>query len=360
MNKIIFTVILSIWAVCSAEIQAQTVIGAAKVVRLHEEVGKTNTIPIVKCLDLEQHGQLLALGGDDHIIRLWNVQERKFVAQLREHNESVLGLAFSPDAARLVTVAQDGQIHIWNVKDGRLIHTLKEPVRGTRQICFLPDGSQFAVCGFDQNVRVYDSTTYKLVVTLPAHGTNNEAIAYSADGSLLAAGGRTGIVRIWRTSDHKHLTDIEGDNRRVRALAFNLDGSLLATGGEGPFIMLWNPLNGQLVRTFTERPGKTFVLAFCSNDVLASGESDNMVRLWNPATGEQTALLSGHTGTISTMIFEPKTQNLVTGSFDASIRFWELLQAEKSIVPASISIPEPLFPAVSTQQPSAGFDHFSF
>jgi len=88
--------------------------------------------------------------------------------------------------------------------------------------------------------------------------------------------------------------------------------------------MLWDPQTGKLIRIFNERPGRTFALAFCGSDTLASGESDNMVRLWNPATGRQIATLSGHTGTISTMTYEPKSQSLVTGSFDASVRFWTL------------------------------------
>jgi WD40 repeat protein len=142
------------------------------------------------------------------------------------------------------------------------------------------------------------------------------------------------------------VTDINGDGRRVRALAFSPDDTQLAMGGEGPFITLWNPRDGKLIRVFAERPGKTFTLAFCGNDVLASGESDNMVRLWNPATGEQTATLSGHTGTISTMTFEPKQRHLVTGSFDASVRFWTLPEA---------TVPESAFPTIATPQSSFGF-----
>ena len=322
MNRIIFSVILAFCVVWVGKIQAETLIEANEVVRLRNEIdGKIHT-PIVKCIDLIEHGQMLALGGDDHIVRLWNVSAETFTAELRGHNESVRGLAFSPKADRLATVDQSGQILFWNVQNGRLIRSLNEPVRGTRRIVFKPDGSQFAVCGFDQHVRIYDAATYRLVASLPAHSTNNESIAYSADGSLLAVGGRTGVVRIWRTSDHRHSLDIEGDGRRVRAIAFSPDGAYLAMGGEGPFIMLWNPQDGKLIRTFAERPGKTFSLVFCNDGVLASGESDNMVRLWNVATGVKTATLSGHTGTISTMTYEPKTQRLVTGSFDASVRFW--------------------------------------
>ena len=348
MNKVVFSVVLAICVVLAAGIQApmvraQTVIEATKVVRLHDEIGRTSSIPIVKYLDLERQGQLLALGGDDHIVRLWDVQDRRFIAQLREHSESVRGVAFSPNADRLATVSQDGQIHIWNVQNNRRIHTLRETVRGMRRITFQPDGTRFAVCGFDQNIRIYDAQTYRLVATLPAHGTNNEAIVYSNDGTMLAVGGRTGVVRIWRTADNSHLTDIKGDGRRVRALAFSPDDSQLATGGDGPFIMLWSPQNGRLIRIFAERPGKTFALVFCGSDMLASGESDNMVRLWNPATGTQTAILSGHTGTISTMTFVPQTQKLVTGSFDASVRFWTL--PDKEIPP----LPMPVFGGVNAE-----------
>ena len=327
VNRIIFAAILTVLTVNVPDIQAQPVIEATKVVRLHDEInGKNRTssvqVPIVKSLDLEQHGQILALGGDDHIVRLWNTQTGKFTAELRGHQELIRSVAFSPLADRLATVAQDGQIRFWNAQDGRLLHTLNEPVRGTRRICFQPDGARFAVCGFDKNVRIYDSVTYKLLVSLPAHNTNNEAIAYSTDGSLLAVGGRTGIIRIWQTSDNQYLFDIAGDSRRVHAIAFSPDDSLLAAGGEGPFIMLWNPHTGTLIRSFAERPGKTYTLAFCGSNVIASGESDNMVRLWDSATGRQTATLSGHTGTITTMIYEAKMQSLITGSFDASVRFW--------------------------------------
>ncbi|MCL2004635.1 MAG: WD40 repeat domain-containing protein [Planctomycetaceae bacterium] len=338
MYRIALLAILTAWI---PQIQAQTVLEPTKIVRLHGEIGKNGPIPIVKSLDLAQQGHLLALGGDDHIIRLWNVRERKFVAQLHEHKEAVRGLAFSPDDSRLVTVAQDGQIHIWDTQDGRRLHSIPEPVRGMRRIMFQPNSSRFAVCGFDQNVRIYDAVTYQLIATFPAHGTNNEAVAYSHDGSLLAVGGRTGIVRIWNTADYRHLTDIAGDGRRVRAMAFSPDDSLLATGGEGPFIMLWNPQDGALVRVFSERPGKTFSLTFCGSDVLASGESDNMARLWDPSTGEQTAILSGHTGTVSTMRYVSRIQMLVTGSFDASIRFWTLAQPSllQATAPTVLALP---------------------
>jgi WD40 repeat protein len=70
-----------------------------------------------------------------------------------------------------------------------------------------------------------------------------------------------------------------------------------------------------------------------------------MVRLWNPATGQQIAYLSGHTGTVSTMVYEPKTQQLITGGFDTSVRFWTLPLAESPFAE------QPLFPEIPMPLP---------
>lgn len=353
MHKSIFLTIWVVLFMLAVEVQAQTFMEAVKEVRLREEIqGEADnyrSVPIVKSMGLEKKGKWIAVGGDDHVVRLWNVSAERFTAELLGHKELVCSLAFSPDSLRLASVGQDGQILFWDTQKNKLVHTLNESVRGTRQIAFKPDGTQFALCGFDQTIRIYDASTYKLSATLQSHSTNNESLAYSNDGSMLAVGGRTGVVRIWRTSDLKHLIDIEGDSRRVHALAFSPDDSLVAVGGEGPFVMLWNPQSGKLVRAFSERPGKTFSLAFCDKETLASGESDNMVRLWDTATGKQTAILTGHTGSISTMAYEPNSGHFVTGSFDASIRFWVApsshalssanpVPAEHSIAGGSIAI----------------------
>ncbi|MDR2757048.1 MAG: WD40 repeat domain-containing protein [Planctomycetaceae bacterium] len=302
----------------------QKILEPSETIRLYEQIANINRVPVITCLDLEKNGQLLAIGGDDCVVRLWDVQAKGFIRELQEHLDWVRGLAFNPDQSRLATVDQDGQIKLWDLQTGSLVRSLKGAVRGTQKILFHPNASQFAVCGFEKNVRIYDAATGNLLKTLETHGTSNKAIAFSPDGSLLAVSGRTGVIRIWQTSDYQQLTDLKGDGRRVHTVAFSPDGSQLASGGDGPFIMIWNPTNGTLQQTLQERPGKTFSLVFCGKTLLASGESDNAIRIWNIAQNQNTLTLLGHTGTISTMIYEAATNRLISGSFDTSLRFWTL------------------------------------
>lgn len=327
----------------SNTIHGQSFVESSEVIRLYEQLFDPGKVPVVTCIDLEKNGKLLALGGDDHSVRLWDVEKKQFTLQLEEHLDWVRGLAFSPDRSRLATVGQDGQIRIWNVQTGKALQTPIQSARGMQKIVFHPKGKYLAVCGFEDAVRIYVVETGKLHSTLPTPGTGNRAIAYSPNGSLLAVAGRTGVIRVWKTSDTKNPIDLQGDRRRVNALAFNSDGSVLASAGDGPFILLWNPKTGKQVDQLPERPGKTFSLTFCDDQTLASGESDNVIRIWNLSTKTQNATLLGHTGTISTMIFEPSTGQLISGSFDTSIRFWTVGRNETvdSVTPIQALIPVP-------------------
>ncbi|MDR1962939.1 MAG: WD40 repeat domain-containing protein [Planctomycetaceae bacterium] len=318
-----FSIVLFCAGFQVGQVMGQPVFEAAETVRLYEKIADSDRVPVITCIDLEKSGRLLAVGGDDHLVRLWDIQAKGFIRELQEHLDWVRGLAFNPDQTRLATIGQDGQIKLWEVQNGTLIRSFKGG-RGTQKILFHPNGSRFAVCGFDKNVRIYDAATGNLLNTLETHGTNNKAIAFSTDGSLLAVGGRTGVIRVWQTSDYQRLTDLKGDGRRVHALAFSPNASQLASGGDGPFIMVWKPTDGTLLQTLPERPGKTFSLIYCGQTLLASGESDNAIRIWDLSKNQNTATLLGHTGTISTMIYEPTSNRLISGSFDTSLRFWTI------------------------------------
>ncbi|MCA8952303.1 MAG: protein kinase, partial [Planctomycetes bacterium] len=84
--------------------------GAARVVGDHGDT--------VRCLTFLRDGDLLASGGDDGVVRLWDVAAASLVHELRGHAEGVLGIDVSPDQQRLVTSARDGAIKLWDTTRG--------------------------------------------------------------------------------------------------------------------------------------------------------------------------------------------------------------------------------------------------
>jgi WD40 repeat protein len=67
------------------------------------------------CLGYSRDGALLAVGGDDAQIRLWNTQTRTKLlpTPLAGHSLPIRGLAFSEAGDRLVSVSDDGTARVW-------------------------------------------------------------------------------------------------------------------------------------------------------------------------------------------------------------------------------------------------------
>lgn len=58
--------------------------------------------------------------------------------------------------------------------------------------------------------------------------------------------------------------------------------------------------------------------------VLASGSFDQSIRLWDVKTGQEKAKLEGHTNYVYSICFSPDGNTLISGSEDKSIRFWNV------------------------------------
>jgi WD40 repeat protein len=75
--------------------------------------GHTNYI---EYLVFHPSGKILASGSADTTIRIWDLENKKEIAQERAHTDFVTGLAFSPDGSILISGDYAGRLKIWNFK----------------------------------------------------------------------------------------------------------------------------------------------------------------------------------------------------------------------------------------------------
>lgn len=64
---------------------------------------------------ISHSGQLVATGGTDDMVMLWDMSSGTLLAEGSGHSGSVVGLTFSPDDRQLISVGEDGNAMVWNV-----------------------------------------------------------------------------------------------------------------------------------------------------------------------------------------------------------------------------------------------------
>lgn len=58
--------------------------------------------------------------------------------------------------------------------------------------------------------------------------------------------------------------------------------------------------------------------------LLASGSYDRTIRLWDLRDGTCRAVLEGHAGNVYSVAFAPEGRRLASGSLDGAVRIWDV------------------------------------
>ena len=69
-------------------------------------------------------GSRIASGGEDHLIRLWDMKSGQLLRTLEGHTGTVVSIAFSADGSRILSGSEDTTFKIWKAETGELIGTV--------------------------------------------------------------------------------------------------------------------------------------------------------------------------------------------------------------------------------------------
>jgi WD40 repeat protein len=132
---------------------------------------------------------LLASGGGDRVIRVWNFETRELVATLEGHSRLISSIAFSPDGSLLAT-AEEGVIYIWVARTWALLGSLQ--TQSVNNIAFSRDNRLLIAAG--ETIEFWDIDSRSLVYSISGTAGEMYAISMRPDGGVLSAANSDGSL----------------------------------------------------------------------------------------------------------------------------------------------------------------------
>lgn len=317
-------------------------------------------------------GEILAVGGNDGVLELWDVVKRQQVRTLSSGDPGgVMSVAFSSDS-KLVAAAGNGVVNIWSVASGALLHTLNGGDT-YRSLSFDVTARRLAGGG-DKGAVVWDIDREVVEHTLDAPYAR---VAFDGQTRVVTVGSAQGpsdkldiykpyVVRVWNVETGEKLGEFGGHSPRIVSVRFRSDGQLIvwaqnycamthgscnsidvwditsgsekslagpldtATGGAlcpGAASLIAGSNNGDVglwdipsgAEVYRSSQTNSFTLAAACNEDLsmfASAETRGRVFLWNRSSKVPEATLTGIVAEVDSVSFDQN--RVITGNQGAN------------------------------------------
>ena len=270
---------------------------------------------------------------DNHtaeFIAVWCVETGEQIARLDWIEERFGRLCFSADGRLLAAGGSEGRIQVWNVESGDLEETYTIYEDAQMHPYYTPeDGLIAAVASPSQSkIEIWHLEKGEKIDTFE-HQSEGKFVRFSESGTQLAYID-SGEIKIWtkgKPTDQAFPT-IQGPTRAVTvgSLVLTPDERTIVTTYWGRKTFLWNVSN-QCVRHPTEEevPDRTYKVYLSANGkIFATGRGEDIVKMWAFGSSEPIAEIPfPESELISTEALAPTGHRLAAVDRERNIHVWE-------------------------------------
>lgn len=300
-----------------------TLVLCAQAPKLAIPIGHTATVNV---LAFSPDGQFVLTGSEDGATKLWDRKGRE-LQTFKQDNSGITAIAISTDHQQLLTGNERGTVQLWDLNSATS-RSFSAHSSEVKALSFSKDGQLFLSGGGDGDVKLWKVADGQAPQTFSGHTGAITSVAFSPNEQSILTGSEDHTAKLWSLDGQPPLT-FSGHTDKVISAAFTSDGKLVLTGSIDGTAKLWR-LNGREKQIFVsdkDRGDSNFILSTgLSSDegsVLACDVSGG-IHIWNVKRGDERVFVRLPTGIVTSAVFSPKGQSVLTYEYDGEIKLWSV------------------------------------
>jgi WD40 repeat protein len=288
---------------------------SAPVVELRGHTGSVWSVAIGRSGDRD----IIVSGSDDQTVRVWDAATGECVHTLTGHGAPVN--AVDVRGALVAGGGDDGLVVVWDLTEPlprplRESHRLGRPSFGViTDIKFTSDSSELAIACSDGRARVWNIVSDRV---WESEEDSEPVMAVAALPPGVYFGSDTGAVHMWayRRDNDKYVRDVASHPGGVRALAAEMldSAGTVVSGGKDNLVQVWELASG-VGRKLEGHTGTVRGVAIGTLDgkpIIISGGDDGTIRIWGDVTADHVEWLSDSPSDHDLLVRRPLARSIAT------------------------------------------------
>ena len=202
-------------------------------------------------VDFGPESRVLASGGGDGMVRLWDAASGIKIGEMGRHNDRIHSLAFEPSGRGVVTAGDDLTIRVWDANTKKEVRAFAENMDKLIAAAFSADRTVVAYAAktieidlmrkrrTDKRfVRMRDLSSGRDLFTFEGHTGDITGVAFLPGRRFILSSSLDQTVKIWDVEKGGEVTSLE-QNNKVYSVGASKDGKWIAASGKDRLLMVW-------------------------------------------------------------------------------------------------------------------------
>lgn len=280
----------------------------------------------ISSVTISSDGNYVAANEATGKIHIWRTLDDQIVHNLSGHISWIFGLTFSHDNKLLASGGEDKTVRLWDLENNAAT-VLGAHKKSVWTIAFSSDDKMLASGGGDCCIMIFDTATHQCIKSFKAHTDEVFSVAFSSDNSILISASTSNEICLWDVKNHFSLIKkLNGHHATVRCVSYNENNSHIASCDWQGKIIIWDAKTFYPIIENTLNQGEPlhYISHHPTYPIIAACSEKGSIYIWNYVTNTIEKKLNKHHGEVWKVEFSSDGRYLVSGGYDGTLIIWDV------------------------------------